>query len=60
MSNVNEYLGLVPDPPQTGGLVCVLFGERTPFILRETEEYHAFAGDSYVHGLMCGGSMREF
>jgi hypothetical protein len=57
---MNGYLGLVPDSTQTGDLVCVLFGGRMPFILRETKEYHVFVGDSYVHGLTCGESMRDF
>ena len=49
---------------QPGDKICILFGGRVPFILRETSEQveiggtnhncHILLGDSYVHGLMQG------
>ena len=33
-----RYLGLVPMDTQPGDKICILFGGRVPFILRETSE----------------------
>ena len=59
-----RYLGLVPMDIQPGDKICILFGGRVPFILRETfeqveidginHECHILLGDSCVHGLMQG------
>jgi hypothetical protein len=59
-----RYLGLVPMDTQPGDKICILFGGRVPFILRETSEQveidginhkcHILLGDSYIHGLMQG------
>jgi len=49
---------------QLGDKICILFGGRVPFILREmsvqveidriNHKCHTLLGDSYVHGLMQG------
>jgi hypothetical protein len=59
-----RYLGLVPMDTQPGDQICIIFGGRVPFILRETGEQvemdgidhkcHILLGDSYIHGLMQG------
>ena len=60
----NGYMGLVPIDTQPGDKICILYGGRVPFILRETYEQvevngiihncHILLGDSYIHGLMKG------
>jgi hypothetical protein len=51
-----------------GDRICVLFGGKTPFILRpqnrlpkescKIEEVFGFVGDAYVHGLMDGEAIK--
>jgi hypothetical protein len=61
------YMGWAPLDTQPGDKICILFGGRVPFILREASERveidgishncHILLGDSYVHGLMHGEAM---
>jgi hypothetical protein len=63
------YLGLAPATAQAGDLICVLFGGKEPFILRELDpsldnqvvvdetRAYSFVGPAYVHGLMHGEAM---
>ena len=45
----NGTLGLGPRMMQEGDEVCVLFGGRTPFLLRRKPGHHLFIGESYLH-----------
>ncbi len=56
----NGLLGLGPPTVQSGDLICIIMGARTPFLLRATvahrgskPTYH-LVGECYVHGLMDG------
>jgi hypothetical protein len=48
------YLGLGPQTMQVNDVVVVLFGGRTPFILRPWMGSYRFIGECYVHGIMAG------
>lgn len=49
------YLGLCPRSTRLGDKVVVLFGGKTPYILRKVKKgQHEFLGECYVHGLMNG------
>lgn len=58
----NGYMGLGPPNTRPGDLVHVLFGSRTPFILRTAgkvmlsdkgnQKCHTLLGDCYVQGIM--------
>ena len=60
-------LGIGPDDIRTGDYVAVLYGGKTPFILRsmpsgrrQSQKYFCeLMGDCYVHGMMDGRLMRE-
>ena len=41
-------LGLGPRVTQPGDLLTVVFGGKTPFVLRSVEDHFLFIGDSYV------------
>jgi hypothetical protein len=50
------HMGIGPRVMEPGDKVCVLFGGKTPYIVRPTlnpDEY-LFLGDCYVHGFMDG------
>ena len=42
-------LGLGPSTMKEGDEVYVLFGGRTPFVLRRMTDHHIFIGETYVH-----------
>ncbi|KAL0260308.1 hypothetical protein SLS55_003994 [Diplodia seriata] len=49
------YMGLCPRSTRLGDKLVVLFGGRTPFILRKAKKgKHEFLGECYAHGLMDG------
>ncbi|PMD39548.1 hypothetical protein L207DRAFT_460231 [Hyaloscypha variabilis F] len=48
------FLGLGPGTAEVGDLVCVIFGGKTPFILRKVSDHYKLIGESYIHGLMDG------
>ncbi|KAG4293606.1 hypothetical protein FPRO06_00191 [Fusarium proliferatum] len=53
------YVGFGPRCMRPGDVVCVLFGGRTPYVMRPTaapDEY-LFLGPAYAHGLMDGGAI---
>ena len=52
--------GLCPRRVRSGDLVVILFGGRTPFILRKTTNgQHQLVSDCYLHGAMDGELTRE-
>ena len=54
-SKSHSYMGLCPTLTRKGDIIVVLFGGRTPFVLRELGQGQSkFIGGCYVHGLMHG------
>lgn len=54
VTTVGGYYVLAPTPVEKGDVLCVLFGGRTPYILRPKGEHYLFVGECYVHGIMNG------
>jgi hypothetical protein len=55
-----KYIGLGPASLDAGDQVCVLFGGRTPFVLRPLGDGNfRFIGECYVHGIMCGELLNQ-
>lgn len=50
----NGYMGNVPPSTLPGDKICVLYGARVPFVLREEGASYRIIGDCYIHGLMDG------
>ncbi|KAF2838109.1 hypothetical protein M501DRAFT_1004951 [Patellaria atrata CBS 101060] len=56
---VEHRLGWVPDPAKPGDLICILYGGRTPYVLRPSVNgRYKLIGPAYVHGLMYGEAMK--
>lgn len=54
------YMGIAPENSKQGDTICILFGGRAPFILRETTEGgHHLIGECYVHGIMDGEALDD-
>jgi len=50
--------GLVPNDVQAGDKVCVLYGGKAPFLLRNIDDTrHAILSWTFVHGLMNGEAL---
>ena len=49
-------LGTAWPGTRKGDKICVLFGSKTPIILRQEEEHWMVVGDAYLHGAMAVGS----
>ena len=53
------YMGMFPAQTQERDIVALIYGARTPFVIRPiTNSYH-FIGECYVHGIMDGEAMIE-
>ena len=48
------YMGLGDKYTQAGDVVALLYGARTPFVLRPYGDYFTVVGPCYVHGTMDG------
>ena len=48
------YIGLSTPGVKVGDIVSVLFGCKTPVILREEGSEYTLVGDSFIYGLMDG------
>jgi hypothetical protein len=51
------YYGLAPPTAREGDSCCVIFGTKTPFIVRPVAglpNHYKFIGEAYVHGMMKG------
>jgi hypothetical protein len=54
------YIGLVPPKTEVGDKVCILFGGRTPFVLRDAGGgKHVLVGECYIHGMMDGEALPQ-
>jgi hypothetical protein len=51
------YYVLGPKIMMRGDIICVLFGGKTPFCLRQQDDHYLLVGECYVHGLMNGEAM---
>lgn len=47
-------VGICPFVVVPGDVVVVLFGGRTPFVLRKVEDHYQLIAECYMHGLMDG------
>jgi hypothetical protein len=52
-------LCLAPSETMVGDKVTILYGGKTPYILRPIGEIFEFVGESYVHGLMKGEALAD-
>lgn len=57
-----KYMGIVPNGSKAGDIVCVLFGTKVPFILRECPApgqqcKYQLVGEAYIHGMMDGQAL---
>jgi hypothetical protein len=50
---------LTPSETRVGDSVAILYGGRTPYILRPIGDDFEFIGESYVHGLMKGEAVED-
>lgn len=60
MATVGNRIGLCPPHSKQGDLICILWGARSPFVLRpvpNTENFQLL-GECYVDGLMYGEAFR--
>ncbi|KAI4122814.1 MAG: hypothetical protein LQ338_005594, partial [Usnochroma carphineum] len=53
------YLGLVPPEADVGDKVFILEGGKTPYVLRQKDEYWQLVGECYLHGIMYGEAYDE-
>jgi hypothetical protein len=54
----NGRIGCVPKAVVAGGIICVLYGDRTPYALRPSGRgRYTLIGECFVHGLMDGEAM---
>jgi hypothetical protein len=53
------YIGLGPDAMRPGDVVCLIFGGRVPYVLRNMGSYWEFIGECYVHGIMNGEALES-
>ncbi|OCK73367.1 HET-domain-containing protein [Lepidopterella palustris CBS 459.81] len=59
-SKSHDYMGLCPSLTRKGDVLVILFGGRTPFILRKQGRGQwKFIGECYTHGLMSGEFFRQ-
>ena len=57
MITTNGYMGFCPSYAKVGDRICILFGGRRPYIIRQEPDVLRFIGQCYVHGLMDGEAM---
>jgi hypothetical protein len=48
------FLGKGSSKAEPGDMVAILFGCRTPFIVRRDADHFILMGECFVHGLMDG------
>lgn len=48
-------IGWTPAETQSGDLICIFYGGKTPYVIRPIDEnYYTFIGECYIHGMMHG------
>ncbi|MCJ1383200.1 hypothetical protein MMC17_006313 [Xylographa soralifera] len=55
-------MGIGPQAMQSGDIICILFGGRTPFVLRPRpdSDHCVFIGECYIHGWMHGEAIEKW
>lgn len=54
------YIGMAPYDTRKGDKICLLYGCRVPFVLRErTDGDFELVGEVYVHGIMKGEALTD-
>ena len=53
------YFGVGRKETRVGDKICVLFGGKTPFVIREVGGCHELVGECYVQGIMSEEVVRE-
>lgn len=51
------YMGMFPAQTQVCDVIAIIYGARTPFVIRPTANGYHFIGECYVHGIMDGEAM---
>jgi hypothetical protein len=57
VTTANGFYGLAPATAQVGDLCCVIFGARTPFVVRQlfsSPKCYELVGEAYIHNIMKG------
>lgn len=54
------YMGIGHQTVEEGDKVCVLFGGKTPFILRSSSNGYELVREAYVHRLMKGEAIQQW
>jgi hypothetical protein len=55
----NSQLGVGPKVMERGDIIAILYGARTPYVLRKYGDYYRIVGECYVYGIMHGEAVRE-
>ena len=58
-STSRGYIGIGDITLETGDMICVFFGGRTPFIVRTVNGKYKFVGECYLHGIMHGEELKN-
>lgn len=53
------YIGLGPSTLQTDDNICILFGGRTPYVLRPHGQSYTLIGECYIHDIMFGKALGD-
>lgn len=53
------YEGQVPSEALSGDRICIILGEKVPFILRPVGNSWELIGDAYIHGIMQGEGLEQ-
>ncbi|KAH8820561.1 heterokaryon incompatibility protein-domain-containing protein [Xylogone sp. PMI_703] len=48
------HIGLASRTVFAGDVICILFGGKTPYLIRRTGDSYRFVGECYIHGIMEG------
>jgi hypothetical protein len=51
------YMGIGTAHAGVGDLVCIFYGGKPCYVIREQGDHQIFIGDAYVHGIMNGEFM---
>jgi hypothetical protein len=57
-STMQDLIGMCPLVVAPSDVVVILFGGRTPYILRRTGDHYRLVSDCYVHGMMDGEGIK--
>jgi hypothetical protein len=55
----DNFLGIGAKGTKAGDIVCILFGGKTPFLLRPSGTHYTFMEGCYMHGIMHGEAVAK-